>query len=179
MIPAGLTDNNLEFFSLNGELYSLSNGIRHQIPECPVEHLQFLQNQLDADPIAQETLTNVPDDHKLKVYGICRFGACNSTPDGVDNNCIDKTEYFDCGIRGRCEFEGKRCKELVTDAGVLSFRQLQIMILVSRGLLNKEIADQLNISENTVANHLANIHPKIGGRTRVDIATFVKERDIA
>lgn len=179
MIPSGLTDNNLEFFSLNGELYSLSNGIRYQFPKCPSDHARFLQIQLDADTIARETLTNIPDDQKLKVYGICRFGACNSTPDGVDNNCIDKTEYFDCGIRGRCEYEGKRCKELVTDAGVISSRQLQIMILVSRGMLSKEIANQLNISENTVANHLANIHQKIGGRTRVDIATFVKERDIA
>lgn len=179
MIPAGLTDNNIEFFAVGRELYSIQDGKRFQYPDIPQKHAMFLIQELEADPIAQETLVSIPDEDKIRVYGICRFGACNATPDFTESECTDNNEYFDCGIRGRCEFEGKRCKELVIDSGILSFRQLQIMILVANGKINKEIADILHISENTVANHMVNIHQKIGGRTRVDIATFIKERGIA
>jgi len=178
MIPAGLTDSNLEFFAHGRELFSLQSGNRYQFPDMPAEHLIFLQQTLDEDTVAQETLATVPEDEKLRIYGICRFGGCNSIPDSTDGECTDQSEYFDCGIRGRCEYEGKRCKEVVTYQGVITLRQLQIMILVSRGLLNKEIADQLNISEHTVANHMANIFVKIGGRNRVDISNFIKEKGI-
>ena len=179
MIPSGLTDSNLEFFAHGRELFSLQNGNRYHYPDMPAEHLEFLQQTLELDTTGLETLNDVPEEDKIRVYGICRFGGCNATPDSSDGECIDKSEYFDCGIRGRCQFEGKRCKELSTVNGILSFRQLQIMILVASGHINKEIADRLHISENTVANHLANIHQKIGGRTRVDITAFVKERSIA
>jgi DNA-binding NarL/FixJ family response regulator len=53
------------------------------------------------------------------------------------------------------------------------------MKYVSKGMLNKEISDNACICENTVATHIQNIIVKIGGRNRVDIANFIKERGIA
>lgn len=91
---------------------------------------------------------------------------------------MDPAEYYNCGIRGKCPYEGKRCKEILAERGVISTRQLEIMKLVAAGLFNKEIADRLQISENTVANHLANIFDKLGDRSRVVITSFIKERGI-
>lgn len=179
MIPSGLTDKNIEFFSVNGELYSISNGFRYQFPEMPYDHVEFLSEQFHLDEIGQSTVEHLAEYDRLKTYSICRFGACNSTPDASPTgDIVDSHEYFNCGIRGKCPHEGKRCKEIVADNGVISHRQLEIMKLVASGLYNKEIADQLNISENTVANHLANIFDKLGDRSRVVITSFVKERGI-
>ena len=43
---------------------------------------------------------------------------------------------------------------------------------VTRGLRNKEIARQLNISEKTVKSHLSNIFQKLGLEGRFALALF-------
>ena len=43
----------------------------------------------------------------------------------------------------------------------LSPRQRQVILLVCSGLANKQIADRLNISENTVSNHMKDIFQKL------------------
>lgn len=51
----------------------------------------------------------------------------------------------------------------------LSSRENEILALVSQGLSNKEIANQLNISSNTVRNHIYNICKKMGVGSRLEI----------
>ena len=51
-------------------------------------------------------------------------------------------------------------------------RELEILKLVSKGMLNKEIASQLNISERTVKNHISNIFKKIDVSDRTQAAVF-------
>jgi DNA-binding NarL/FixJ family response regulator len=53
---------------------------------------------------------------------------------------------------------------------VLSARELEIVLLVSRGLSNHQIASSLNLSEATVKRHLANIYPKMGVGSRGEAA---------
>lgn len=49
---------------------------------------------------------------------------------------------------------------------LLSARQREIMDFVARGLTNKEIAQQLGLTDGTVKQHLAAIFPKLGVRNR-------------
>ena len=56
--------------------------------------------------------------------------------------------------------------------GVLSERECEILRWVSKGASNKEIAQELFISENTVKNHLKNILAKLHLRNRVQLATY-------
>ncbi|CAN5247324.1 response regulator transcription factor [soil metagenome] len=51
--------------------------------------------------------------------------------------------------------------------GVLSARQLEILLLVARGLSNHQIATNLHIAEGTVKRHLANVYKKmeVGSRS--------------
>ena len=49
----------------------------------------------------------------------------------------------------------------------LSRREQQLMMLLRDGLTNKEIASELNISEQTVKNHVHNIMRKLGARDRL------------
>ena len=56
--------------------------------------------------------------------------------------------------------------------GHLTKREQQIVDGVARGLRNKEIARQLNISEKTVKSHLNNIFQKLGLEGRFALAIF-------
>lgn len=44
----------------------------------------------------------------------------------------------------------------------LSAREIEVLVLVTKGLINKEIADKLNISLTTVISHRKNITEKLG-----------------
>jgi DNA-binding NarL/FixJ family response regulator len=50
--------------------------------------------------------------------------------------------------------------------GVLSAREMEVLLLAARGLSNRQLADSLRLSEATVKRHLANIYPKMGVASR-------------
>ncbi len=54
----------------------------------------------------------------------------------------------------------------------LSERERQIAALVARGLKNKDIANELGISENTVKRHLQSIFNKTGAHDRLELAVI-------
>ena len=47
-----------------------------------------------------------------------------------------------------------------------SARELEILLLVARGLSNRQISHTLRVSEATVKRHLANLYPKLGAGSR-------------
>ena len=55
---------------------------------------------------------------------------------------------------------------------VLSDREKEVLVEVARGLLNKEIADRLNISINTVITHRKNITRKTGIKTTPGLTVY-------
>lgn len=56
-------------------------------------------------------------------------------------------------------------------AGVTA-READVLRLVARGLTNREVADELVLSEKTVARHLANLYRKLGVRSRTAAAAW-------
>jgi DNA-binding NarL/FixJ family response regulator len=56
-------------------------------------------------------------------------------------------------------------------ADALTDREREILELVSRGLANKEIADRLSITFDTVRHHLRRIYEKLHVRCRTEAAT--------
>lgn len=52
--------------------------------------------------------------------------------------------------------------------GSLSARQLEILLLVSRGLSNTQIAARLHLAETTIKRHLANVYEKMGVHSRAE-----------
>lgn len=54
----------------------------------------------------------------------------------------------------------------------LTPREKEILLLVSKGLTNKQIAEQLFISENTVKNHIKNLFEKLNLENRVQLASY-------
>jgi DNA-binding NarL/FixJ family response regulator len=62
--------------------------------------------------------------------------------------------------------------ELLTD------RQMQVVKLIAEGMINREIAEELVISEKTVERHRANILEKLGMRDRVELTRWAIRRGL-
>ena len=56
----------------------------------------------------------------------------------------------------------------------LTYRQRQLVSLVARGLTNKEIAANLNLSEFTVKNHLHRIMKRVQAESRHEAVDVVR-----
>lgn len=50
--------------------------------------------------------------------------------------------------------------------GVLSVREMEILLLVARGHSNRQVAKALRLADSTVKRHLANLYPKMGVSSR-------------
>ena len=61
---------------------------------------------------------------------------------------------------------------------LLSRREMEVLIQVANGLINKEIANLLSISERTVKNHISNIFKKIDVSDRTQAAVFAIKNDL-
>ena len=87
-------------------------------------------------------------------------------------------------LLGQCAFPGgvnvhtrkpntKESKELP-----ITFRQQEILSLMSLGLSNKEIASHYSLTESTVKRHMSNIFKKLGVQNRVEAAKIASERKL-
>jgi two-component system, NarL family, nitrate/nitrite response regulator NarL len=56
--------------------------------------------------------------------------------------------------------------------GALSGREREIVVLVAQGFKNREMAERMFISEQTVKNHLHNIFDKLGVSDRLELALY-------
>jgi len=62
-------------------------------------------------------------------------------------------------------------------APALTARELEVLKNVARGMSNREIADELYISENTVKNHVRNILEKLHLHSRMEAVIYaVREK---
>jgi FixJ family two-component response regulator len=61
---------------------------------------------------------------------------------------------------------------------VLTARERQVMALVASGLMNKQIAQQLSISEITVKMHRGSLMRKLGARTVAMLGRMAEELDL-
>jgi len=71
------------------------------------------------------------------------------------------------------------CAQLVTalhsdlaKGTVVTPREREIVVLVADGLSNRQIAQQLFVSERTVETHVSHVLTKLGASKRIDIATW-------
>lgn len=64
-------------------------------------------------------------------------------------------------------------KNKAIDETGLTDRELEVLKLVAEGLLNKEIADKLNISEKTVKNHVSSVFKKLNVYDRTQATIFM------
>ena len=73
---------------------------------------------------------------------------------------------------GRDDAGGSGGGQERASAAALSQREREIVALVAQGYKNKEMAEKMFISEQTVKNHLHNIFDKLGVSDRLELALY-------
>lgn len=68
--------------------------------------------------------------------------------------------------------------ERLTTAALISAREQEVLTLLSAGYSNREIADQLSVSESTVKTHLENIYTKLSVNSRIQAITRARELNL-
>lgn len=73
---------------------------------------------------------------------------------------------------------GGRLKQVTGKIGDLTEREVEVLRLVATGATNREIAEELVVSEGTVKNHVSNILSRLGLRDRIQAAIFAYEQGL-
>ncbi len=71
-----------------------------------------------------------------------------------------------------------RFLDSINDPDALTARQREVLKLIATGLLNKEIADRLYISERTVKFHVSEILAKLGAGNRTEAVAIATEKGL-
>ena len=173
-LPAGLMNSEIEFFTHGTEVYQLSNGKVTVFSEIDNTTKEIIRQDLEKRPQAVSALLDLQiqdTEAQLKQYTRCMCGGFQGHPDIVDGKLIH-TEYWDCGIRGNCKYEGKLCASITINNTRITEREIELGKLICTGLPDKIIAGMMNISENTINPMKRNICEKINGTTKLDIMNF-------
>jgi DNA-binding NarL/FixJ family response regulator len=88
-------------------------------------------------------------------------------------NCFRCGKEFHCGGGNRICSECGKPKELQRALNpTLSFRERQVVNLITKGKLNKEIACELHLTEGTIKEYLNRIFRKLGVSNRTELAVW-------
>jgi DNA-binding NarL/FixJ family response regulator len=82
-------------------------------------------------------------------------------------------------LRDHDDAEAEQDRELATRLATLSPQQLRVLTLVAEGLLNKQIADRLNIQERTVKAHMSAVFERLGVRNRTQASLLLRSLEVA
>lgn len=178
-LPAGLMDHDVEFFLYKGNLMFLYDGRARSFDRIPDNIKDSLREILDNDSDANLCLDCLdlhdPMD-RLRQFVMCRFSSFDLVADLTEggNKCA---EFTYCQKRGRCPYEGTLCMSLISH-GNLSYREIQVILVMAKGLPNKLMVDELGISINTISTHIQNISRKIGVQSKAEILIWAMDHHI-
>ncbi len=86
----------------------------------------------------------------------------------------------DLGRRLGLDAGGRHAARRATAAGPLAAltpREREVLRLMSRGLSNRQIGEELFISQKTASVHVSNILAKLGAATRTEAAAIARAED--
>ena len=76
------------------------------------------------------------------------------------------------------EAAGHRCRGAARRSAGLTAREVEVLVLLARGLSNKQIAGRLVITPKTAGNHVEHIYAKIGASSRAAAALFAVQHGL-
>jgi two-component system, NarL family, nitrate/nitrite response regulator NarL len=75
-------------------------------------------------------------------------------------------------VDGAIQRTRERQAQIAKVSRLLTDREIEVMLRVADGLSNKEVGNQLNISEGTVKMHLHSVYHKVGVNNRTSLVNF-------
>lgn len=180
-LPPGLVDNAVEFFIHKHEVECLYQGIRYSFNKIPAHIIEVVENDMMANPKALKALADwdiTDQNEQIRQYIACRFGGFDYQADISADGLIQPAEYIDCGRRGSCAYEGKLCTSLLLVNGIATRREIEVLKMIGKSFLDKEICDQLNISQDTLRNHKDSLSQKAGVERKPSLAILAHKLNL-
>lgn len=180
-IYAGMINKGIEFFEdLDTRILYCSHDMRqYRWPDFPKHVLREVKKDMLSNPDALSYLAkwaNLRSEDWMYRYILCRFGGLDDEPDIDEKGKVHHSEYYECGLRGQCRFEGKLCSSIKVNNGFLTKAEIEILKYIR--LPDKQIAQILNRSIETISTHMQNIRAKTGELDKLNLAIFALNRGI-
>jgi len=179
IIPSYLLSNGIEFFALNNEAYMLKNGKVYPFYDFDHQTIAIIEQEFKIDKEAQAGLMKmgVHSWSHLKQFIVCKYGSFDTMTD-IEPNGNTNHERYDCGNRGICPGENLVCKAVECRNGTITPRLETALKLIAKGLLDKEAASKMFISEHTFKNHRRKLQQLIGTNNKARLAAFAVSKNL-
>ena len=158
------------------------------MPNCTgLEAIQALQAEMPGTNVLILTVSEMEEDLFASIkYGAKGYLLKNAEPDELIQaiHHVARGESIILPLMATkllIEFQNLssgRKKKPDDDEGGLSPREKEVLQLVAKGATNREIADSLFISENTVKTHLQNIMEKLHLANRSQAAAYAIQKGL-
>jgi DNA-binding NarL/FixJ family response regulator len=137
-----------------------------------IDGIETMKILLDIWPVSRFLIFTIYEDDK-HVFDALKFGALgyilkSESPENIlasIRDVLDGGAPMSRGIANKI-ISSFRIKDKVGNMNQLTTRENELLKLLAEGYLNKEIADQLNVTLSTVKNHLQNIYIKLHVQNR-------------
>jgi CRP-like cAMP-binding protein/DNA-binding CsgD family transcriptional regulator len=142
-------------------LIQLADKLGHQSEDRSVR-ISGMNHQLLSDYVVTTRATVTHWMNCFRCQGLVRYSSDSLVvyPEAIrrwlDSNCVESRQSNGHKIP----------KRIATNPQPLTAREREVVGLVAQGMKNREIAQRLYISEQTVKNHLQNIFDKLGASNR-------------
>lgn len=142
--------------------------------------LLFLQGQLENTPIVVISANESPEIvQKACSYGAAAFIPKSSSTDTIVDTITKIMNGEKIELPQSVQSESQEEIEIYNNIKQLSPRQFEILLMLTDGLLNKQIASELNLSLSTVKCHISAIIKTLGVNTRTHAALIAKKLDVS
>lgn len=141
--------------------------------------LLFLRAQYPEIPVVIVSASEDP----ATIRGAIGFGASGYVPksqpvEGI-RTAVRKVLEGEVWVPPDVDFEGsgEETNELVARLSTLTPQQVRVLMMLGEGLLNKQIAYRLNVSEATIKAHVSAILQKLGVDSRTQAVIAINKLD--
>ena len=175
----------MEMFTNNDEVWYLTSGGVEPLKEgSPVVDAMdgrirelYPEASEALDTCYAKSVDNLPYFKFLRVRRFCKcnFGSLDHTKEDVDAGLFN-FERISCPLRGECPYERVICLPKMDTR--LSEAERRVMRLVCDGMGNREIADGLYLSPNTVKRHISMAFLKTKTRSRTEFIKYANDNSI-
>lgn len=161
-IPAGLliSDSRTEIFGCREtkQVYFLQNGKTEKFNKLSGTMKAQLFEQLLNDENAIEDLKNYSQEEAIEKFAFCIYGAADYEADFDENGILNKPDNFVCS--NNCQCLKWKSKKITIDGNYLTPKEFKIITLFASDLADKQIAEQLGITESTLNTHKHHLFEK-------------------
>lgn len=172
----GITDSNIEIFASDyPKCKAMYQGHRVDFWKLPKRVVERISRIALSDREAMKTFREEgirSESLKVEIWVWCNLGRFDSIPDFETRNGRVNMEYHECGRRGKCPWEFRRCKRLKTQTDILTPRETDYLKGTANGLTDNEIAARMNLKPKSMISLARRVREKVGVSNRAGLASW-------